>query len=520
MPGTSRSDAATASRSAPTSSTSSSAATRRASSRTVHWRWRGIGSSTGSISARAAADGKTWVRWPPSMLSRSPTALTTRPATVRAPATEICWPMTARTAVSNGSRLPGTRRPGAAVIDTASASSVASASSTETGSASRSRRRRTRRTAAPRSRQSASCSRARTWRRDPRSGSGALSSTTPWARGRRNARCSDVPSQCSTPGIARAAKNASSSAAANGSRTGSSRAMTPADADVIALGLRVREPFAAAELLAFFAARAIPGVECWDGTSLHRALRLPRAHGVVELSAPEPDRGSRRHVLARLQLADWRDLGAAVRRVRRLLDLDADPVSVDEALAVSITAAPGLRVPGSVDPFETAVRAVIGQQISVAGARTVAGRVVSAVGERLSIDGGHLTHVFPSAAALAEIDPVLLPMPRQRQCTVRELARRVAADELVLDVGADRDAVAASLLDVPGIGPWTAGYVQMRGLGDPDVFLPTDLGVRVGLGVLGLEPSRAERWRPFRSYGLHHLWSVAGSRSSRLVHGG
>jgi len=304
------------------------------------------------------------------------------------------------------------------------------------------------------------------------------------------------------------------------------RATTSASAGVIALELPVREPFAAAELVAFFAARAIPGVECWDGTSLHRALRLPRAHGVVELSAPEPDRGSQRHVLARLQLADWRDLGAAVRRVRRLLDLDADPVSVDEALAtddalaVSITAAPGLRVPGSVDPFETAVRAVIGQQISVAGARTVAGRVVSAVGERLSIDGGHLTHVFPSAAALAEIDPVLLPMPRQRQCTVRELARRVAADELVLDVGADRNAVAASLLDVPGIGPWTAGYVQMRGLGDPDVFLPTDLGVRVGLGVLGLEPSRAERWRPFRSYGLHHLWSVAGSRSSRLVHGG
>ena len=243
-------------------------------------------------------------------------------------------------------------------------------------------------------------------------------------------------------------------------------------------------------------------------------------------SAPDPDRRNRRHIAARLQLADWRDLGAAVRRVRRLLDLDADPLSVDEALAsdaalaVSVTATPGLRVPGSVEPFETAVRAVIGQQISVAGARTVAGRVVAAVGDRLTIDGGPVTHVFPSADALADIDPALLPMPRQRQRTVRELARRVAADELVLDVGVDRDAVAAALVEVPGIGPWTAGYVLMRGLGDPDVFLPTDLGVRVGLDVLGLEPARAERWRPFRSYGLHHLWSVAGSHSSRPVQGG
>jgi AraC family transcriptional regulator of adaptative response / DNA-3-methyladenine glycosylase II len=304
------------------------------------------------------------------------------------------------------------------------------------------------------------------------------------------------------------------------------RATTPAPAGTVALELPVREPVAADQLLAFFAARAIPGVEHWDGASLHRALRLPRGHGVVVLSAPAPDRRNRRHVAARLQLADWRDLGAAVRRVRRLLDLDADPVAVDAtlaadpALAPSVAKEPGVRVPGAVDGFEMAVRAVVGQQISVAGARTVAGRIVAAVGDRLTIDGGPVTHVFPSADALADIDPALLPMPRQRQRTVRELARRVAADELILDVGVDRDAVAAALVDVPGIGPWTAGYVLMRGLGDPDVFLPTDLGVRVGLDVLGLDASRAARWRPFRSYGLHHLWSVAGSHSSRPVHGG
>jgi AraC family transcriptional regulator, regulatory protein of adaptative response / DNA-3-methyladenine glycosylase II len=306
----------------------------------------------------------------------------------------------------------------------------------------------------------------------------------------------------------------------------SRRTTAPTPAGAVDLELPVREPFAAADLLAFFAARAIPGVEHWDGVAFRRALRLPRGHGVVVLTAPAPVGRARRHVAARLHLADWRDLGAAVRRVRRLLDLDADPISVDEALAgdaalaPSVAATPGLRVPGSVDPFETAVRAVIGQQISVAGARTVAGRIVAGIGERLAIDGGPVTHVFPSADALADADPTLLPMPRQRQRTVCELARRVAADELVLDVGADRDALATELVDVPGIGPWTAGYVLMRGLGDPDVFLPTDLGVRVGLDVLGLPASSADRWRPFRSYGLHHLWSVAGSSSSRPVQGG
>ena len=135
-------------------------------------------------------------------------------------------------------------------------------------------------------------------------------------------------------------------------------------------------------------------------------------------------------------------------------------------------------MPGSVDAFETAVKATIGQQISVAGARTVAGRIVAAAGEPLAIDDGPLTHVWPTPAALAAIDPDLLPMPRSRRRTVVELSRRVAGGELVLDAGVDRDEVRARLLDVPGIGPWTAGYVLMRGLGDPDVFLPTDLGVQ------------------------------------------
>ncbi len=289
------------------------------------------------------------------------------------------------------------------------------------------------------------------------------------------------------------------------------RAGAPAGA--VDLDLAVREPFDATALMAFLAARAVPGVEHWDGAAFHRALTLPHGHGTVALSVAE--RSSRRVVRARLRLTDWRDVGPAVRRVRRLLDLDADPVAVEAALADDpvlappVAVAPGGRVPGSVDPFETAVRAVVGQQISVAGARTVAGRIVEALGAPLTVAGSPLTHVFPTPAALAAGDPAHLPMPRSRQRTVLELARRVADGRVVLDAGADRDDVAGALLDVPGVGPWTAGYVRMRGLGDPDVFLPTDLGVRAGLRRLGVEPDRAERWRPWRSYAVHVLWRVA-----------
>ncbi len=292
-------------------------------------------------------------------------------------------------------------------------------------------------------------------------------------------------------------------------------------AGVVDLDLAVREPFDAEHLMAFLAARAVPGVEAWDGEAFHRTLDLPHGHGVAVLSlAAGTGRAGRPNVRVHLRLADWRDLGPAVRRVRRLLDLDADPVAVDAALsedptlAPSIAAVPGRRVPGSVEPFETAVRAVIGQQISVAGARTVAGRIVAAAGTPLAIDGGPVSHVFPSPDALASVDPSSLPMPRSRGRTIVELASRVADGRLVLDAGADRGDVAAALGAVPGIGPWTTGYVLMRGLGDPDVFLPTDLGVRVGLARLAIGPERAERWRPWRSYALHHLWAIAGAPST------
>ena len=209
----------------------------------------------------------------------------------------------------------------------------------------------------------------------------------------------------------------------------------------------------------------------------------------------------------------------AVRRLRRLLDLDADPVAVDAvlgadpALAPLVAATPGRRSPGAVDPFEIAVRAVVGQQISVAGARTVAGRIVAAAGEPLRVAAvPALTHVFPAPAALAAIDPARLPMPASRRRTITELATRVGDGRIVLDGGADRDELSAALGAVPGVGPWTTGYVLMRGLGDPDVFLPTDLGARAGLARLGVDAEHAERWRPWRSYALHHLWAMPKDR--------
>lgn len=273
--------------------------------------------------------------------------------------------------------------------------------------------------------------------------------------------------------------------------------------------LRTSEPFAVGHLFAFLAARAVPGIEAWDGATFHRALSLPGSHGVARLT--RADGGA---ACVGFELTDPTDLDEAVRRVRRLLDLDADSEVVDATLAADpvlrplVVARPGMRVAGSVDPFETAVRAVIGQQISVAGARTVAGRIVASAGEPLTADGAPVTHAFPTPDALASIDPALLPMPMSRRRTVIELATRVADGRV--SFAADLDEVEAMLLAVPGIGPWTAGYVRMRALGDPDVFLPTDLGVKVGLQRLGIDAAHAERWRPWRTYALHHVWTAAG----------
>jgi len=289
------------------------------------------------------------------------------------------------------------------------------------------------------------------------------------------------------------------------------------DAGAVVLRLPYRAPLDAEGLLAFLARRAVPGVEeALDG-AYRRSLRLPHGGGIVEL---RPLDG---HVQARYWLEDLRDLGAAMQRSRELLDLDSDPHAVveflggDRLLGPLIHATPGRRVPGHVDAHELAVRAVLGQQVSLAGARTLAGRLADDYGTALERPIGEVTHVFPSAAMLAEADPGRLAMPRARARALIGLATALASAELTLDGGVDRARARAELLALPGIGPWTADYVAMRALRDPDAFLPGDLGVRHALERLGQDgrPAAAqrlaERWRPYRAYAVQHLWAQLGS---------
>jgi AraC family transcriptional regulator of adaptative response / DNA-3-methyladenine glycosylase II len=280
------------------------------------------------------------------------------------------------------------------------------------------------------------------------------------------------------------------------------------DAGTVSVRLPARPPFAGRDVLEFLGARAVPGVESWDGERYVRALALPRGHGVATIGLVPTG------VEAMIRLSDWRDLAPAVGRIRRLLDLDADPVAIDAflgsdpALAPCVEATPGLRVAGSVDPFETLVRAVVGQQVSVAGARTVLGRITRSIADPLTIDHPGLTHVFASIDRVAAAPVDAFPMPRSRAETLQRCGRAAADGTLTLDPGADRAAVVADLIAIKGIGTWTADYVVMRGLGDPDVFLPTDLGVKHALIALGLDESAAGRWHPWRSYAMHHLWNT------------
>jgi AraC family transcriptional regulator, regulatory protein of adaptative response / DNA-3-methyladenine glycosylase II len=286
----------------------------------------------------------------------------------------------------------------------------------------------------------------------------------------------------------------------------------------IALRLPYRGVVELDALLAFLGQRAVGGVEERTAAGTYRrTLRLPHGTAVVELG---PGDGC---VQCSLRLADVRDLGVAVARCRRLLDLDADPAAVagvlgdDPLLAPLVIARPGLRVPGCVDGAEIAVRAVLGQQVSVAAARTHAARLVERHGEPLVAPDGSLTHVFPSAAALAEADDDVLAMPRRRRDTLRAVCAALRDGVVELDAGADRERARRDLLALPGIGPWTVEYVAMRALGDPDAFPASDLGVLHGLRALGVEADareaerRSQAWRPFRAYTVLHLWGALES---------
>jgi AraC family transcriptional regulator, regulatory protein of adaptative response / DNA-3-methyladenine glycosylase II len=316
----------------------------------------------------------------------------------------------------------------------------------------------------------------------------------------------------------------------------------------ISLRLAYRPPFAAKALFDFLGARTIPGIESYVDGAYERTIHLPHGVGTVALTPADG------HIAATLKLADVRDLTPAVARCRRLLDLDADPVAIDSALAADPTFArlalstvsagehprgegrgprtqgrgegqggqgpggggddsaaraaalraagePGLRLPRAVDGFEAAVRAVVGQQISVAGARTVLAKLCRG-------------NAFPAPEELLELSDTAFAMPARRRETLRALASAMT-EGLILDTGSDRAATRAALLEVTGVGAWTADYILLRALGDPDVFLPTDLGSLRGAAALGLptDPNelatRAESWRPWRSYAQIRLWRAA-----------
>jgi AraC family transcriptional regulator of adaptative response / DNA-3-methyladenine glycosylase II len=309
----------------------------------------------------------------------------------------------------------------------------------------------------------------------------------------------------------------------------------PAAPGRIRLRLAYRSPIDLDRMFGFLAARAIPGVETVDGDRYSRTVQLPNGTGILALGPFWRPRDPG-YLDCELQLEDLRDLTAAVQRCRRLLDLDADPeavtanLSAHPVLAPLAQAHPGRRSPGHVDGNELALRAVLGQQVSVAAARRLGARLVAAYGKPLSRPDGALTHCFPAAETLAAADPATLPMPGARGRALTGLAAALASGELSLDPGAEREQTAAQLLALPGIGPWTVSYIRMRALSDPDAFLPADTGVLAALRRLGAVPAGtrtagtgaaaagrarasrgsatlAESWRPWRSYAVHHLWA-------------
>ena len=289
---------------------------------------------------------------------------------------------------------------------------------------------------------------------------------------------------------------------------------------VVRLTLPMRLPFDAASLFSFLEGRALPGVETVRGHAYFRTIESRGRAGVLGVSYEEG-----KHSLAlTLDLPPGPDLLDLVRRAGRIFDVDADPLAIaavlrrDPLLAPLVAARPGLRVPGAWDPFELAVRAILGQQVSVRGARTLAGRLVAAFGRPLpgkGLDG--LTHVFPSPAVLATADLSRIGVPRARAAAIRTLAGSVHTKKLELAAPRGLDELEQRLCALPGIGPWTAQYVALRAFGEPDAFPAGDLGLRRALETAGVPAdaaalrARAAAWSPFRAYATLHLWnSLAG----------
>jgi AraC family transcriptional regulator of adaptative response / DNA-3-methyladenine glycosylase II len=311
-------------------------------------------------------------------------------------------------------------------------------------------------------------------------------------------------------------------------RAAAPAAPAPAPGQTVVLRLPFRAPFCPDNLFGHLAATAVPGVEETRDGAYRRTLSLAHGTGLVSL---RPAAG---HVWASISLADLRDLAPAIARCRRLLDLDADPSAVDEllcadpALAPLVRAAPGRRVPRTVDEAEMAVRAVLGQQVSTKAARTHAGRLASALGTPVTDERGGLSRTFPGPAALSEallaaryqVVPGrtpragLLAGPLARQEALSGLVAAMAGGSLDLGPGSDWLQARAKLSELAGIGPWTVEVIAMRALGDPDAFPSSDLGLRRGAALAQLPASatrlaaRAQAWRPWRAYATQYLWAT------------
>jgi len=272
----------------------------------------------------------------------------------------------------------------------------------------------------------------------------------------------------------------------------------------VTVRLPYRPPLDWLALLAFLAPRATPGVEVVAGGVYRRTIAVGHARGTI---AVRPDRAS--HLLLRVSLDRRTSLAPVVARARRLFDLDTDPADVaghlsrSRVLAPLVARRPGLRVPGAWDGFELAVRAVLGQQVTVRGATTLAGRLVRAFGTAVADNDG-LTHLFPPPDALVDADVASIGLPRTRAATIRALATAVAQGVLPLDVSSGLDDAVARLTAVPGIGPWTAHYIAMRALAERDAFPAGDLGLRRALGGGRTAP---RSWAPWRAYAAVHLWT-------------
>ncbi|AYF72773.1 DNA-3-methyladenine glycosylase 2 family protein [Nocardia yunnanensis] len=283
----------------------------------------------------------------------------------------------------------------------------------------------------------------------------------------------------------------------------------PATNGLLTLRLPYREPLDQSWLEWFLSAHAVPGLELWENGVYSRSLRTPHGHTTIRLSI-QPG-----HVRATLALQDMRDLAPTVARIRHFLDLDADPVGIDEALAAGMAGSPGtsrpalpggIRVPGCLDGPELLLRTMIGQQISVAAANTHTARLVQGLGEAID---GPIPHLFPTAETIAEHGSEVLTGPGRRIDAIVGAAKALAAGDLVLHSGRTAADLRRDLLTLDGVGPWTADYVTMRLLADPDVLLPSDLVVRRGASLLGIDLTDTARFAPWRSYLTMHLWKHA-----------